>query len=228
MWQTSHGDRVLEGAEAIAFMEAVGYLRDMVLTSIETNVSYQTGVGLFDSLQPTQQLVALHQVVTGLIEPDVEAPELSAILEATVYAVYHELFCLVQIEIDCCQMDDEFCSMLRSKVLAACRAPIETEGSWTLEFEPPNDLPAHDCDQYEPWREVTEQLANRVLWDRDFELESLIADKDPVETAAIKEYLGISPDYFAIAAPDVLSTEFCRIDRELVNIRNRFDSVPRE
>jgi len=62
-------------------------------------------------------------------------------------------------------------------------------------------------------------LADQILWDRDFELESLIADQDPLKVADIKEYLGIGKDYFSTAAPDANSKEYRRLDRELVELR---------
>ena len=61
-------------------------------------------------------------------------------------------------------------------------------------------------------------MADQILWDRDFELEALIADQDPFKVAGIKEYLGIGRDYFSTPGPDANSQEYLKMDRELVEI----------
>lgn len=216
MWRTSTGDRILLGDEARIFLDAVRSLRDMITSGVDFGESYQTGVTLFDSLQPTQQMMALHAVATSLLKQEVPMPELSATLEATVYAIYREIGSLIEMEISF--SDDYVSHSIRSGVIAACRWRVEVEGNWA-DLEEDNDLPACECNDIEQWKPVIESLADRVLWDRDFELESLLADKDPAQTSAIKTYLGIADDYFAIAAPDAQSEEFRRIDHELVSLR---------
>lgn len=221
MWRTSHGDRVLMDGEAKVFLEAVGYLRDMITVAVDLNEPYVTGVTMFDSLQSTQQLMALHCVAIALIKPEVAPPELSATLEATAYAVYRELLSLIQLEVDSSD-DSPSAVRIRSAVIAGCQATIVSDCDWS-DFDRENiDLPIPACDDLNQWESCVESLANQVLWDRDFELEQLLADKDPAKTAAIKQYLGISANYFATAAPDAMSDEFRRIDNELVALRNEF------
>ena len=54
MWATSQGDRTLCGDEARLILTAVGYLHDMITAGVDLNEPYQTGVVMFDTLQPTQ------------------------------------------------------------------------------------------------------------------------------------------------------------------------------
>lgn len=66
-----------------------------------------------------------------------------------------------------------------------------------------DDLPDPWCDDLQQWDLLIEMLADRILWDRDFEMASLIVDEEPDVAQAYKQMLGIQRDYFAIAPPEV-------------------------
>jgi len=80
------------------------------------------------------------------------------------------------------------------------------------------DAPDRDCEDIGQWKRVIELLADRVLWDRDFELEEAFADHDPEKINAIKQYMGINEDYFAVAAPDANSQEYMKLHQELIGL----------
>ena len=238
MWGTSHGDRTLNGHEAALVRKSVGYLRDMITASIDLDEPYQTDVSLFNQLQPTQQLAVLHEVAFALLDSEVEILELTAVREATVYAIFKELNSLIEMEIDFAKsikaslnpnllsstafdlasIPPEF--QTRALVEAAIHQANDSPEEWEdgnserQEF----DSPPIDSTSFECWSATIETLANRILWDRDFELESVFADHDPSQVSDIKAYLGINDDYFSTAAPDAYSDEFQRIDRELVEL----------
>jgi len=193
MWATSQGDRTLSADEAQLVLMAVGYLHDMITAGVDFGEPYQTGVVMFDTLQPTQQMAILHEVAHGLLDPETPVVELTAVREATVYAIYCELESLLQIELDLSQQSNPDFE-IREGVIRACQ---------TLE---------------EQTTRVIELLADRVLWDRDFELEEAFADHDPEKIKAIKRYMGINEDYFAVAAPDASSKEYMKLHRELVGL----------
>ncbi|MDB2686435.1 hypothetical protein N9Y42_04430 [Mariniblastus sp.] len=219
MWNTSYGDRVLTPAEAALFVEAVAYMRDMISVAVELQESHHVGVAAFDRLQPTQQLTALHLVTMALLNPDISPPPLSATLEGTVYGVFKDLVGLIEVEIDACR-DDEISFELRNAILAARRAGVVSDVDWHQPSEEEiANLPDCSCTEVDRWEQEIETLADQILWDRDFELESLIADQDPSKVADIKEYLGIDRDYFSTAAPDANSEEYLRLDKELVDLR---------
>ena len=219
MWNTSYGDRVLAPAEAALFVEAVAYMRDMISVAVELQESHYVGVTAFDRLQPTQQLTALHLVTMALLKPEIPPPPLSATLEGTVYGVFKDLLSIIEVEIDACR-DDEISYELRNAILAARRAGVVSGVDWHQPSEEEiADLPDCSCTDIDRWEEEIETLADQILWDRDFELEPLIADQDPSKVADIKEYLGIGRDYFSTAAPDANSKEYLRLDKELVDLR---------
>ena len=84
--------------------------------------------------------------------------------------------------------------------------------------------PSVDSENLQRWSAAIEFLANQVLWDRDFEMESIFADHDPAKITDIKLYLGIHEDYFSTPAPDAYSDEYQRIDRELVLLTQNLES----
>ena len=84
MWWTPDGERILQGAEARLFREALGTLVDMVRDDDEG--LWQFDAPPFDSLRPNQKLAVLAQVGTALLQENEPMPRLTAVLEAGVGA----------------------------------------------------------------------------------------------------------------------------------------------
>lgn len=221
MWATSQGDRTLCGDEARLILTAVGYLHDMITAGVDLNEPYQTGVVMFDTLQPTQQMAILHEVAHGLLDPETPIVELTAVRESTVYAIYCELGSLVEIELEYSQQS-KLNFELRERIIQAYLATDEQSNQWDDDladtYASELDVPALDCEEIGQWNRVIEVLADRVLWDRDFELEEAFADHDPEKIKVIKRYMGINEDYFAAAAPDASSNHYMKLHRELIGL----------
>ncbi|MFT5299776.1 MAG: hypothetical protein ACI87E_003293 [Mariniblastus sp.] len=246
MWGTSQGDRTLEWHEAALVRKSVGYLRDMITASVDLEEPYLTEVNVFNQLQPTQQLAVLHEVAFALLDKEVAIPELTAVREATVYAIFLELNSLVELEIELAQaslgktaghrgaaamqhvspesLASDF--QTREMVAAACHQINSRSSTWGREEFSTAEHAAPDVDSEDlsNWASAIEFMANQILWDRDFELESMFADHDPGKVADIKAYLGINHDYFSTPAPDACSSEFQRLDRELVALTQNDES----
>ena len=241
MWGTSQGDRTLTGAEAAVVRKSVGYLRDMITAGLDLNEPHQSEVDVFDCLQPTQQLSVLHEVAHGLLDPQTSIMELTAVREGTVHAIYREIFSLVEIEIDLSQYREidfnskglldttepafnamtELAHQTRSTIISAWHELTQPISEWNPiglipEERHPHSVPEVGSTDLELWSSTIEFLANQVLWDRDFEMESFFADLDPAKVADIKLYMGIQENYFSSPAPDANSADYRRLDRELV------------
>jgi len=234
MWATSTGDRTLVADEAQLFLNSVGYLHDMITSAVDLGEAYSTDVAMFNTLQPTQQMAMLHEVAHGLLDPETPIVKLTAVREATVYAIYRQLNSLLEIEFEMSQMNrPDFYH--RETMIRACQQTCSLPSEWSDGFEPelapghePPDLQSVDLNK---WKNTVEFLADQVLWDRDFELEAVFADHDPQKVKAIKQFMGINNDYFAVAAPDANSQEYMKLHRELVGLTrslrhqpNMFDS----
>lgn len=225
MWATSHGDRTLNGDEAQLVLNSVAYLHDMITSGVDMGEPHHTEVAMFNALQPTQQMAILHEVAHGLLDPNKPVVELTAIREATIYVIYSELKCLVQIEIELSQGGKPHFD-IRDQIVKAShqanRSENEKDNEWVdgMDFGESDSYepPPRDCVETEKWNDSIEHLVDMILWDRDFQLEPAFADHDPQMVKEIKQYMGINENYFSVAAPDANSKEYLRLHRELVGL----------
>src|SRR3954463_7842305 len=88
MWRTQHGDRVLRGHEWLLFREGLADLWQWVEDTSDSADGYETGVDVFDALQPAQKLALLALVGRALSDQSVAPPALSAVSEGAVAAVF--------------------------------------------------------------------------------------------------------------------------------------------
>lgn len=220
MWDTSKGLRTLDRAEAYLIRELIHYLLDQILVGIEIDEPHRTDVPIFDALQPTQQLVMLHEVATGLLNSKVDPVPLCAINEATIYAMFCELRSLIEIEIDFQRRGKAEKKSIRSAVIDAWQqhqlwgqpAPGDHDNDDPM-------IPTSDCTDVDQWSWFVELVADQILWDRDFDLDSLVADIHPQRAHLLTQHLGIQRDYYATVAPDVLDVDIDSISdliRDLV------------
>jgi hypothetical protein len=98
MWWTPEGQRVLKGAEAALFKEALGVLVDLVRDDDEG--MWHFAAPPFDALQPNPKLALLAQVGTAMLRENEPMPRLTAVSEAAVGAVYETIRVMVETEID--------------------------------------------------------------------------------------------------------------------------------
>jgi hypothetical protein len=100
MWWTSEDERVLTGAEWDLFRLGLSTLWDDVEMSDEDEEPGTTGVAVFDNLRKPERLALLAQVAMGLHDEGEPCPDLTALLEGTVAAVFAQLRYLIAIEIE--------------------------------------------------------------------------------------------------------------------------------
>ncbi len=196
MWWTPDGERILLGAEAKLFREALAMTVDMVHDDPEG--LWQFGAPPFDNLQPNQKLVVLAQVGTALLRKDQPVPRLTAVSEAAVGAVYEAARLLVEMEIDQTPEWRESPSW-RELVLAACRE---------RGIEDLLDVQSEDLDE---WDVLIGCLADGILWDEDWRDSESLMDVDPKAGRAVKEMLGIDEDYYVAVPPDPSAEEMERV-----------------
>lgn len=208
MWETSRGVRTLKGAEAFLLRELIHYLLDQILVGIEIDDPHRTDVPIFDALQPTQQLVMLHEISQGLFNPAVAPVTLSAINEATIYAVFCELRSLIEIEIDFQRQDQTDDRTIRAAAIEAW----QQHQHWEQDDPIVPTCGSTDIDQ---WNWFVELVADQILWDRDFDLDHLVADIHPHRANLLKQHLGIQRDYYCTVAPDVADVDVDSISERI-------------
>ena len=211
MWQTSQGVRSLEGAEGHLVREVIHYLLDQILVGIEINEPHLTDVPIFDALQPTQQLVMLSQVAQGLLNCHVDPVPLTAINEGTIYALFSELRALIEVEIDFERRGASRDNTIRT---AAVDVWIQ-HNQWDIAAGDKDNTPAPNSLDVDHWAWFVEMIADQILWDRDFDLDGLVADIQPEKADQLKAYLGIEQNYYSTVAPDVKDFDVQEVSNQI-------------
>ncbi len=205
MWWTPDGERILQGAEARLFREALGMVVDMVREDAEG--SWQFIAPPFDNLQPNQKLAVLAEVGSALLRANQPMPRLTAVREAAVGAVYEAIMLMVEMEID--QPEEELASPTwRELVLAACQ-----EQGIDEVLDPASE-------EIDEWGMLISCLTDAVLWDEDWKDSESLLDADPKASRALKKLLGIEEDYYVAVPPDPSAEEMERVWATLRELTN--------
>jgi hypothetical protein len=202
MWWTTEGERVLRGAEWAAFRLGLSCLWDETEASGEEEEPGTTGVAEFDRLRRSERLALLAEVARGLHDEDAPCPDLTALTEGTVAAVFSHLRYLIEVEAGAAESGGSISpgedrpERTRHLVLAGLR-----------EVDPDREHPRPDSDDVGEWGRQIDLLMDRILEDRDYLAGSLFLDSDPDLGRALKGQLGIPDDYYAAIPPDPLPGE---------------------
>ncbi len=210
MWHTSEGDRLLEAAEARLFKAGVTGLVERV--KAETRVDGGGySIALFDELTWSQRLAVLESVATHLLTKTGHMPELTAVNEAAIGAVFDHISFEIDMEIE----DFPSRTVWRQLVLDACHecfGDVSQENDESddeeLSEEDADYLPeSANSDRPDLWHPLVQSLADRILWDRDYELMGEFLDEPPEKAAMLRQIMGIGDGYFAAAAVDLHSDQ---------------------
>jgi hypothetical protein len=186
MWRMQSGERVLTAAEWCCLSDAVDWLRDGIESDVDSDSNVtDTGIAIFDRLTAEQKLLILADTVEALVVPEIPCPDHTAVNEGTIAAIFATLRQHIDFE-----MDMESGTHHRRALLAA------------LADDPPEEMPAADCDDGDEWDLMVEFFTDRVLWDRDFEIEE-VADLPPEAAAELHEMMRFGGrEYFSTAADE--------------------------
>ena len=161
-----------------------------------------------------QMLHMLATVARALLDPRAPQPPATADSEATAYQIFMLLGAAAGAEID---MFDELRTdgMRRPpRALTRARRAISAallEAGCCKDADDESDercgrcswcVPDPECVDTDEWAGALEALADRVLWDRDWEMEGLLADADPGMADSVKGTMAIGGGYFSIPAPE--------------------------
>ena len=185
MWRTSCGDRILHGAEARLFAEALlSLLDDVQMTPFD---DYELGLSCFDNLTYGQKISVLAIVGNGLLRNDVPAVPLTAVLEGAIAAVFQHLRDCVAFETDESDMGTDW-----RQWIAAALGELEAE-----------DVPEPTCADKDEWDIAIQELWDCILWDADYEDGDLYLDQPPDLAMELRNQMRIPDDYFAAIADDL-------------------------
>lgn len=195
-YETTSGERVLRGAERDLIGGAAWILTDDIRTLSSSGYSLQLGIGLFDRLTWQQQIVLIDRVLSYMLDESIPAPPRTAMLDATIAAIYAQLLARLECEIDMerypveMQHEEEI-HPLRQEVLNAL-----------LEHDPDQDWPDVGCCEQDSWELAVESLQELVLADQDWAMDDLTMDLSPERGQELKQVMGISDDYYIDVPPE--------------------------
>ena len=190
---------MLLGAEAALFREALGSLWDDIEMSEESDEQCLVGIVPFDNLTFGQRLTMLVEVGEALLDENVPMPNLTAVNEATVAAVFAHLAINVEIEFDTPD------TAWRLSIGEACNEARQEE------------LPDVQCDQLDEWELWIDSLRDRILWDADYE-DDRILDDQPEVRRMLSNLMGISDHYHTAVADDPTPTEMNVLKKRLMAV----------
>jgi hypothetical protein len=142
-----------------------------------------TWVRVYDQMDSEVKAGMLVGVIEHLVDPLLEPPTLTASLEGTVGAVFAHLS--QEVETECCLNEDR-------KWRTLIRAMGVKVGVLSTNVD--------------AWMSGIRDIADAILWDRDFEMENL-SDAPPDHSRRIKERLGIDQDYYITPPPFNMDVE---------------------
>lgn len=210
-WNTNFGKRVLEGAEAKFYLHILQSAVEFSHEAVEfDDVEVITGDRIFDSASFEQRVVLWHRCLEALLKPEVPVPPLTNVLEAAAYFPFAWLTQWVEDEIafaDYVEKDGDpfYWRRLIWETLNALGILQVLEA----EFEGEEDiLPIEvDCEDSLEWENCIDELADRIFWDRDWQ----VTYNHPQLLDGIEEEFanqtGISEDYVQNRLPKVTQAE---------------------
>jgi hypothetical protein len=221
MWHTTRGQRTLSGAEANLVRESLTAMYDALETNhLPADEGYNSGIDAFDRLSPEQQLAMLAVVGEALLCHHVLPPPLTALSEATAAAIFGGLQVMVEAELDTEESAVEdvldpstfWRSLLREAVVEVNRTSGHLPEPWS------ND--------WQRWSSLIGLVSGEVLATADWNMEDLVVDSSPEQSAAMKDGLQITDDYFDAIAPDPAGVQLCAVRRRLDALTGLHHSDP--
>lgn len=223
VWRTQLGERVLEGVEAEFYLEALhSAVDDLELSEdVEVEPEWRTGDRIFDTANFNQKVVLLHTCLEALLNPEIPAPTLTNVMEAAAYApfVYVKQRVYEEVEADGVEVFDENEEDIRYCFRLLVWKPFEalvfprwlTDESEMDEIEPEaHDEEAsfnHRSTNFDLWDEAIEELADRIFFDRDWQISFTHPQVlDGIEKT-LGDKVGIAEDYMTTRLPRVSDEE---------------------
>jgi hypothetical protein len=208
MWLTALGTRVLRGAEWELFRVGLSTLWDEIESQPDDEEPGLTDVKAFDRLTRPERLALLAQVGKGLHDRREPCPDLTALNEAAVAAVFAQVRYLVAVEIDAQRsgfgtFSRDRAGRPRELVLAAARE---------VDPERRADLPKTRSTDLSKWYDLIQTMLFRILDDIDYLAAEIFLDAPPSRSRSMKDMLGIPEDYFS-AIPDFQTPQTLEVIR---------------
>ncbi|MBW4527696.1 MAG: hypothetical protein KME18_21330 [Phormidium tanganyikae FI6-MK23] len=213
VWRTSLGIRSLQGVEAELYLTTMQDVIDYIEV-IGDELDVKTGDRIFDSATFPQKVVILHQCLSALLKPEVEAPELTNVLEAGAYFPFAYLKMRLEEEIseedEWSEDEEDLKYAYRRSLWKAFEEFVRPRWESAVEEYGEREQEADFSDRspdLDLWEEIIEDLADRIFWDRDWQVSSIVPQLlDGIE-AEFSQLTGLCEEYVTNRLPKVTEEE---------------------
>jgi hypothetical protein len=215
-WHTSRGDRVLEETEAVFYLNAVQHAIEHLqeLQDIEEETDVVTGDRIFDHASLNQKIVLLHTCLQALLNPKIDLPELTSVLEAAAYFPFAFLKLELRMELESEEEEifenEEFKYYYREIVWQVFDEFVYPRWQDAIEEfgedEEENAFNQHSTN-LSLWESIIDQMADRIFWDRDWMVSSFAPELlDGIEKS-FSDVTGLTEEYVTNRLPKVTSKQ---------------------
>ncbi len=223
-WHTNLGMRVLEGVEAEVYLTAVQSAIDYIelMDDGEGELDVRTGDHIFDFANPGQKIVILHVCLSALLKPEVEAPNLNNVPEAGAYFPFAYLQMRVEEEIseedDWHEDEAAIKYYFRRLIWRAFEEFVRPRWRDAVTEDGKREEEAEFSERstnLNLWEEIIDELADRIFWDRDWQMSTTFAVSagqrtprplDGIETE-FSQATDLEEDYITNRLPKVSDAE---------------------
>lgn len=208
-WWTEAGNVVPPNPVIDLLVNTAAGLRDEIMEEIryeDAGLQPETGVPAFDDLDPRTRIFALVHVLRHLSDADLESPDLYAWNEGTLWALFKrvEIDISLEIEFEKPGKDDGEKYGTRKLVLGALASYGQSVRRYSCRSR-----------NVRLWGDHLEMIYTHLFWDMDCLDDDIFGDMEPARAEALKDELGIDPDYFSTPPPLVREEDFLEADAYL-------------
>jgi hypothetical protein len=208
MWHTVTGDRVLESWERAYYVELMAAATNRLVYLIEdygeSDLVPSTGDRMFDSASLGEKVVLLRSSLQALIDPLISIPDPQCFDEAAAYFPFAFLLDAIDDEIGAAEPGGDYWRAFLCRIHGEC---CETEGSSPYDDfdeelgEEPLIAPTRTSVDLHEFYSMIEDLANRIFWDRDWQVTSCSPEVLDGVQPEIEAQMGFGDNYFSTKLP---------------------------
>ena len=100
-------------------------------------------------------------------------------------------------------------------MIPLCGVPPADGDTEDYDNDEPWVPPSVGSDHVDDWEFLIDYLADRILWEADYEMTDVFLDADPSESEMRMGLMGIAEDYYTAIAPDPTDQQLEPIRRRL-------------
>lgn len=223
MWNAASGRRYFSGNFAKLLATGLDDLIGDILEKAEYDEEVELEVPPFDRLTAEQKIFVLRLVARALFLEEEPEPDLTAVSEGTVDAIFRRVEFLLELEVD--ETEDYAISFTLRRFITDALADerayetakfaAENPGR-TLDAETLEDFaaPELESDDFDEWRDALDRLLEQVLWDSDYLCDAML-DVAPEKRAEFGRAFGLAEDYYWRVYDEPKPDEARRIAEEI-------------